>query len=151
MLCTNDDPILSEICIAVPEPIVPEDIMAITKAMFKLMYDNRGIGLAAPQVGIRSRIIVVDVQGFRMAMINPVIVRSSPQHTMAAEKCLSFPGLQVSVSRPKQITVAYTRPSGTYAIQKLRGLAARCVLHEIDHLNGITLRTHQNQEGPSDG
>lgn len=122
------------------EPVTfGESMQPVVGAMFHIMMEQRGIGLAANQVGLPHRIIVVNVNGLRQEFINPVIVkRYGGKHT-AREGCLSFPGRYVPVVRDKQIIVEGFDQDWTPIRRKLKGLAARCVQHEVDHLDGVCI------------
>jgi len=99
------------------------------------------VGLAANQVGILKRIIVVDTgQGFKQAFINPIIVKEYGGKNTQKEGCLSYIGLQKSIVRSKQIIVVGKTHEGVDIKRKLKGFAARIVQHEVDHLNGITIK-----------
>ncbi|HEX2204908.1 MAG TPA: peptide deformylase [Longimicrobium sp.] len=108
--------------------------------MFETMYDARGIGLAAPQVGISKRIIVVDVNepGVEpFALLNPRIVESSAALDRAEEGCLSIPGVAAVVERPATVTVEGLDRFGKPVRMEAEGMLARCLQHEIDHLDGV--------------
>ncbi len=136
MIRTNNDPILH----AVAEPVPNKtQIKSLIHLMWSVMYENKGIGLAAPQIGDSVRVIVVDAQGFKQAIINPVIVKRCCGKSTAREGCLSYPGASVLMVRDKQIIVEGFDQDWKPIRRKLRGLAARCVQHEVDHLDGITI------------
>lgn len=107
--------------------------------MLMLMNIHNGIGLAANQLGITKRIIVVNVNGFKQEFINPVIVKRYGGQTTSREKCLSFPGISRPMIRHKQIIVEGFDRNWKPVRRKLKDLAAYCVQHEIDHLNGVTI------------
>ncbi len=108
--------------------------------LFETMYDEDGVGLAAPQVGVGQRIIVVDphengMQGF--ALINPIVLETSKEVERGEEGCLSIPGLKDVVERPfSAIIVGQTLEGETRRIEA-EGLLARILQHEVDHLDGI--------------
>ena len=110
--------------------------------MFETMYEAGGVGLAAPQVGISKRLFVMDVPGDddgdrqRFAFINPEIVRVEGEQT-AEEGCLSFPGLFQTVRREMRVIIRAQGIDEEVVEHDLTGLAARCVLHETDHCDGI--------------
>ncbi len=110
-------------------------------AMWALMYSSKGAGLAANQVGILKRVIVVHAKGFKQEFINPVITKRYGGKTMSREGCLSYPGLEMRISRYKNIVVEGFDGNWNPIKRKLKGLAAYCVQHEIDHLNGKTIVT----------
>jgi peptide deformylase len=106
------------------------------------MYDAPGIGLAAPQVGLGHRLIVLDcekadgVEPRPIAMFNPEIVASSDETSVYEEGCLSIPETFADVTRPAEVTVAWIDRDGNPVEETFGGLWATCVQHEIDHLNG---------------
>lgn len=108
--------------------------------MFETMYDAHGVGLAAPQVALSKKLFVMDVSGGRekserITCINPKIVETKGS-VVSEEGCLSFPGVYFEVERPEVITVAALDLDGNEFTFEASGLAARCVLHETDHING---------------
>ncbi len=112
--------------------------------MFDTMYADEGIGLAATQVGVQKRIIVVDcgdVEPGPQVFINPQIINEDGQTTFA-EGCLSIPGLRAEIDRSETITVRYQTQEGTKAEMLADGLLAICLQHEIDHLNGLLYFDH---------
>jgi len=108
----------------------------ILRDMAETMYEAEGIGLAAPQVGIARRMIVVDVGEGLMEFINPEIIASSGECGMG-EGCLSVPGRRGYVIRPEKVTVTAQDQKGKHFTVEADGLLARCIQHEIDHLDGI--------------
>ncbi|MDP8259439.1 MAG: peptide deformylase [Candidatus Gygaella obscura] len=122
-----------------------EDILEISEKEIKL-FDNMlstmkhfyGIGLAAPQVGILKNIIVVDIGEGPIRLANPKVVSSSGSGMMK-EGCLSVPGVDVEVERSYKLTVLALNDKGDNIQLKARGLLARVLLHEIDHLRGKTI------------
>lgn len=108
--------------------------------MFETMYAEDGVGLAAPQVGIGERIIVVDAQQDDLpafALINPVILEFGKETEKGEEGCLSIPGLRDLVERSYRVVVKGMTPEGEERHLELEGLPARIVQHEVDHLDGI--------------
>ena len=105
--------------------------------MFETMYENNGVGLAAPQVGILKRIIVIDIgEDQPMALINPEIVEADGEQ-IGDEGCLSLPGLVGEVARPDHVIVkALDRNMQEITVEGTE-LLARCLCHEIDHLDGV--------------
>lgn len=116
-----------------------EDVKYLVEGMFKVMSDNGGIGLAANQVGILKRIIVINTMTLRQVIINPVIVKRSIKTVNSLEGCLSFPNEQRKVKRSKRVEVVGFDENWRPIRLKMRFLDAMCVQHEIDHLNGITI------------
>lgn len=128
------DPILEKICKEVKE--VTPRIKELIDDMLETMYDANGVGLAAPQVGILKRIVVVDVTGEDpIVLINPRILETSGEQT-GGEGCLSLPGKSGTVTRPHYVKVkAYDREMKPFEIEGTE-LLARAFCHEIDHLDG---------------
>jgi peptide deformylase len=121
---------------------VTSELSKLADDMLETMYDSAGIGLAAPQVGKSIRLIVVDVTSEEeerkpMFLFNPVVV--DPKSACSAEEgCLSVPGVWAEVERPETITVEAMGKDGKRVVLKnIDGLLARCIQHEIDHLNGV--------------
>ena len=114
--------------------------------MFETMYKAPGIGLAAPQVGVSERLIVLDVADGEerrpMVLVNPEIVWRSGERATAEEGCLSLPGQFADVTRPQAVKVRYLTEHGEERVLEADGLLARCVQHEIDHLDGILFVDH---------
>ncbi|HVA25072.1 MAG TPA: peptide deformylase [Chloroflexota bacterium] len=121
---------------------VDDSLRRLIDDMFYTMYNNdtRGIGLAAPQVGVSIRVIVVDMQDDEhepIALVNPEIVKASQELVCAAEGCLSVPGLRGDVERHEWVTVKARDDRGHETRIRADGWFARCLQHEIDHLDGI--------------
>ena len=104
--------------------------------MADTMYDANGVGLAAPQVGILRRAVVIDVGDGLVELVNPVIVESDGQQS-GPEGCLSIPGRRGCVKRPEKVTVTYQDIKGRHQEIQADGILARALQHEIDHLNGV--------------
>jgi peptide deformylase len=108
--------------------------------MFETMYDAHGIGLAAPQIGFSQRLVVVDVkeEGAQpMALLNPVVAEFTGPVERYEEGCLSIPGVSAHVERPVTCVVDALDQRGTPVRIQAEGMLARCLQHEIDHLDGI--------------
>lgn len=135
------DPVLREPADGVGE--VDDEVRALVKDMFETMYYAGGIGLAAPQVGISRRVLVVDVGqadedgSEAVALVNPRVVESSRKKDKAPEGCLSIPGMEEVVERPSTVTVEGLDPDGEPVTMEVSGLLSRALQHEIDHLDGI--------------
>jgi peptide deformylase len=128
------DPILRNATKPVGE-ITPE-LLRLMDDMFETMYHARGIGLAAPQVGRLERLAVVDLGDDPFAIINPLVVTSSAAREKGEEGCLSIPDIYADVERPKSVTVIAMDRDGQVYEREATGLLARCLQHEIDHLDG---------------
>ena len=128
------DPILEKVCKEVKE--VTPRIKELIEDMLETMYDANGVGLAAPQVGVLKRIVVIDVTGEDpLVLINPRILETSGEQT-GGEGCLSLPGKSGTVTRPNYVKVkAYDREMKPFEIEGTE-LLARAFCHEIDHLDG---------------
>lgn len=120
---------------ATPVGAVTDDIRRLIDDMFDTMYLAGGIGLAAPQVGREERVSVVHVDEHRFALINPEVVEQSG-NDRAEEGCLSIPDIYGDVDRALTVTVRARDESGQARDITASGLLARCMLHEIDHLDG---------------
>ncbi len=110
-------------------------IRELATEMLDTMYEANGVGLAGPQVGILKRIVVIDIGEGPMVLINPVIL-SSDGEQIGEEGCLSYPGKAGTVKRPNHVIAkAYDLDMKEYTIEG-EGLLARCICHELDHLDG---------------
>ena len=131
--------------VAQPVEKVDREIKNIIEQMFFTMYEEKGIGLAATQVNIHKRIIVIDVsenKNEKILLINPQIISLSKDLDTMEEGCLSVPGFYESVSRPKTIKVSSLDIDGKQIEFEAEGLLATCIQHEIDHLNGKLFVDH---------
>ena len=128
------DPILEKVCKEIKE--VTPRIKELIEDMLETMYDANGVGLAAPQVGVLKRIVVIEVTGEDpIVLINPRILETSGEQT-GGEGCLSLPGKSGTVTRPNYVKVkAYDRDMKPFEIEGTE-LLARAFCHEIDHLDG---------------
>lgn len=132
------DPVLREK--AVPVERVTEEIRALVADMFDTMYAEEGVGLAAPQVGVGGRVIVIDPRDEEIepfALINPEIVDVSDEVARDEEGCLSIPGLKEIVERPATVRIEAIDIEGEPVSIDAAGLLARILQHEVDHLDGI--------------
>jgi peptide deformylase len=137
IIVKEPDPILREI--AKPVPKVTSNIVKLLEDMAETMYDAGGVGIAAPQVGIQKRVILVDPHDGEtelIELINPVIVNSDGEQ-LGAEGCLSIPGLNGDVMRKLNVTVTGWDREGNDITIEASDYLARIFQHEIDHLNGI--------------
>jgi peptide deformylase len=136
----HPDPRLKKV--ADPVPDLSDDLRRLADDMLETMYDAPGIGLAAPQIGVSQRLIVLDCvkeEGAAprpLAMFNPEVVASSDETSVYEEGCLSIPEIYADVTRPAEVTVRWMDRDGNPAEETFDGLWATCVQHEIDHLNG---------------
>ena len=131
---TIGDEILTKTCKPVKE--MSGRTQELIEDMFETMYENNGCGLAAPQVGIRKRIVVIDVDdGNQYVLINPEILETSGSQT-GAEGCLSVPGKSGQVTRADHVRAKALDENMKERVIEGDGLLARCILHECDHLDG---------------
>ena len=136
----HPDPRLKKLCDPVAD--LSDDLRRLADDMLETMYDAPGIGLAAPQVGITQRLIVLDcVKGENerprpLVMFNPVITAASDETNTYEEGCLSIPDQYAEVTRPAEVSVTWIDRDGREHSEDFAGLWATCVQHEIDHLNG---------------
>ena len=117
---------------------IDEDIKVLIEDMFDTMYDADGVGLAAPQIGVLKRVIVIDTREVKRAMINPEIIFESKDEIQDGfEGCLSVPGIEDIVRRPYVLRVRYMNIGGEVVEEEATDLFSRVICHEVDHLNGI--------------
>ena len=109
----------------------------ITRVLIDAMFHFDGVGLAANQVGLRIRAFAAVIGGEPMVLFNPTISEVSQNMSKSNEGCLSFPNLALQIMRPEECNIDFQNPQGEGQSLKLKGLDARIVLHELDHLNGI--------------
>ena len=119
------------------------DLEKFEHEMIQFMHDEKGIGLAANQIGITKRFFAIGHNTFdtfqKSAIIwNPLIKTQSKEKVFDVEGCLSFPDIFVKVERPKQIEVQYETTQGETKTARLDGMESKCFQHELDHLDGIT-------------
>ena len=133
---TYPNPILKTPCVDI-DPFNKE-LKELVSAMKRTMKAQKGIGLAAPQVGISKRICVIDFEGRKLTLINPYII-STHEKEVGVEGCLSIPGLQFKVERALTIQVKYQDEQGEWQEKIESGFFARIIQHEIDHLDGILI------------
>ena len=133
-ILTIGEPLLRSIS----HPVTKFDarLSMILRDMMQTMYDAQGVGLAAPQVGLMRRIVVIDVGEGLVELINPEGIASQGEIAMT-EGCLSVPGRRGCVIRPESVTVRAQDRKGSYFEVEGKGLYARALQHEIDHLDGV--------------
>ncbi|MBE6472255.1 MAG: peptide deformylase [Coriobacteriaceae bacterium] len=140
-IITSPDPLLNQVC----EPCDPNDksLKKLAKQMERAMYATDGVGIAAPQVGVLKRLIVIDVSPDDvrdpLVLVNPEILELDGELVTEEEGCLSCPGVSVPIERREWARVRYFDLKGEEWEIEGDGLLGRCLQHEIDHLNGITL------------
>lgn len=122
------------------------DVIDFIDSMFNVMYRAKGLGLAAPQVDRSRRIVTLDIEDNKknivMELINPVIREFSKKEEPYEEGCLSVPGIMAEVVRPVEIAVTSLDRNGKEVEFEAKGLLARVIQHEVDHLNGILFIDH---------
>jgi peptide deformylase len=157
-ICNYGNPVLRKK--AVPISDVTSAIRELADRMLGIMCSAEGIGLAAEQIGRDEAVFVLDIpagadrnpQGLPnnpgvsmpQVFINPEIIGRSEETATADEGCLSFPGLYVPVTRPAEVVVRYLSRDGQEQTLNAKGLLARAVQHEFDHLNGVLLVDHMS-------
>ncbi|MGM4979746.1 MULTISPECIES: peptide deformylase [Rhizobium] len=134
------DPLLRQA--SKPIERIDTETQRLADDMLETMYDAPGIGLAAVQIGVPRRMLVIDVsregeEKTPLVFINPEIVASSDDRSVYEEGCLSIPDYYAEVERPARVTVKYLDRDGKEQLTEAHGLLATCVQHEIDHLNGV--------------
>jgi len=139
------DPLLREV--SKPVTVVDERIVRLADDMLETMYEAPGIGLAAVQVGVPERLLVLDVTSKDepdnpQIFINPQILWTSEEQSVYEEGCLSIPGAYAEVERPARVRVSYLDRLGKTQEIVAEGLLATCLQHEIDHLDGILFIDH---------
>jgi peptide deformylase len=130
-----------------PVAEIGADIRGLVGDMFDTMYEAPGIGLAAIQVGVKARIVVMDLskreaEAEPKVFINPEITWSSEEKSVYEEGCLSIPDIHEDVARPARVKVKYLDLDGKPHEEDAEGLFATCIQHEIDHLNGVLFIDH---------
>ena len=134
------DPLLRK----VSEPVerFDEELRSVVAGMYARMRKSKGVGLAAPQVGLRQRILVLNATGKEeddRVLVNPTIVARAGDRTVFDEGCLSFPGIYAEISRPDRCTVRFVDLSGASEEREYSGFESRIIQHEYDHLEGVLL------------
>lgn len=137
----NKDPILRRKAVEVRN--FDFSLSSLTENMFETMYESKGIGLAAPQIGISQRLIVIDIEEVDaefppLALVNPTITESSGEE-LGEEGCLSLPDFRAIVRRSTEVSINAQNIDGQAVHFSAQGLMARVLQHEIDHLDGILI------------
>jgi len=134
---------------SVSKPVVAigDEIRTLVADMFETMYEAPGIGLAAIQVGVPARVIVMDLskreaEAEPRVFINPEITWSSEEKSLYEEGCLSIPEVHEDVERPARVKIRYLDLEGKPHEEDAEGLFATCIQHEVDHLNGVLFIDH---------
>ena len=135
-IVTIGDPVLEQIAVEVPK--ITKKVAKLIDDMLETMHEANGIGLAAPQVGVSQRIIVMDVGEGPIVLVNPVMLDASGEE-IDVEGCLSIPERWVYVKRSTEVEIAGLDEKGKQVRIKADGLFARALQHEIDHLDGVLM------------
>lgn len=142
-LYDENHPMLRQIIPEYDVTRLPNPVMSnLIKRMKVTMQQFGGIGLSANQCGVFERVFVIGTGEFQLACINPKIVSKSIKANKSEEGCLSYPGLYVKVYRSDEITAEFTDENGNTKQLEMSGLTARCFMHELDHMNGISMLDH---------
>jgi peptide deformylase len=133
--------------VAEPVAAVDDALRALAADMLETMYEAPGIGLAAPQIGEMSRLIVIDTARkdeprHALTLINPEIMWASPEKSTYEEGCLSIPEFYEEIERSAMVTVRFLDAQGAECELTADGILATCLQHEIDHLNGVLFIDH---------
>lgn len=139
------DPILTTPCQLFDFNIPPINPHHLATEMLSFMYDIKGIGLSANQVGYPYRVFCIRGEPTPFVMFNPKIVSMSDEKTVLDEGCLSFPGIIVKIKRSSQVRVRFMTPSGGTDTKTFDGLSAKAIQHEMDHLDGILFFNRANK------
>ena len=138
------NPVLRQIAKPVEE--ITDGVRQLLDDMTATMYDAPGIGLAAPQINVSQRLVVIDCGKDDLPelykMVNPEIIALSEEHSVLEEGCLSIPDQTAEVKRPTEVSIKYLDETGTTQTLTADGLLAACIQHEIDHLNGVLFIDH---------
>lgn len=120
------------------EPVteITDDIRRLVDDMFETMHEGKGVGLAAPQIGVNVRLAIIDLGDDPLVLINPRILKSWGKES-CDEGCLSFPGLTEKVERARNVIAEATDLDGSVYEIEAEGLLARAIQHELDHLDGV--------------
>lgn len=131
---TDEDPILRKKSRKIDK--IDEKIVELLDDMVETMYEANGVGLAAPQVGVLRRAVVIDIGEGPIKFVNPEIIKTEGSID-AEEGCLSVPGYSGTVNRPESVLLRYTDENGKEHEMEADGFMARAIFHELDHLEGI--------------
>jgi peptide deformylase len=121
------------------DPTTDASLAALVQAMAKAMYEAPGVGLAATQVGVQKRVIILDIDNGLMALCNPRIVETSEDTEIDDEGCLSFPGVYIPIERPAGCVCEALDLKGNPVRLTAEGLFSRVLQHETDHLDGVLI------------
>jgi peptide deformylase len=142
---TLGEEVLTQKC----QPVTKFDsgLRVLVNAMFETLDEADGVGLAAPQIGVSSRLFIINIRNVeKRAFVNPQIIETSIEISTAEEGCLSIPGVWHDVERPAGVTVQAQDIEGKAFVLKAEGLLARAIQHETDHLNGKLFIDRMSEE-----
>jgi len=143
-LCYYGDPVLRKTAAAVDT--FDDDLGALVQEMTEALREANGVGLAAPQIGVPSRVAIIDTEYGEApprVLVNPEIISASEETVVEDEGCLSLPGISLDVKRSARVSVRAQNERGEeYTIEDASGLLAKALQHEVDHLNGILFIDH---------
>jgi len=143
-LCYYGDPVLRKT--AAPVEVFDDGLRNLVLDMIEALRAANGVGLAAPQIGVSSRVVVIDTEYGEApprVFVNPEIISTSDETVVEDEGCLSLPGISLDVKRSARVSVKAQNEKGEeYVIDDASGLLAKALQHEIDHLNGILFIDH---------
>ena len=134
-----DSPVLKERAVEVGE--LDSGILTLLEEMEEIMFLEGGVGISAPQVGVSMRIMIItDGEKRLLKMINPEVISAEGREEVSIEGCLTYPGLFLGVWRPLFLRAKWRNELGGWEEETLEGTLAKVFWHELDHLNGVTLR-----------
>jgi len=150
-LVPQNDPILKKVCESFDFENPFMDPNELIKGLHTIRKTDRGVGLAAPQVGFDTRVLVIGIgnvpeaEGFERGFFNPIILAENKIKIYMIEGCLSYPGLFVKIKRSEDILMKWNDVEGEEHSAEFKGITSRILQHEVDHLNGITFLTQANK------
>ena len=142
-ILTEENPVLRQKSKAVEK--ISKRMRGLAKDMLETMHDAKGVGLAAPQVGVLERLIVIDVGDGPLILFNPELLCQEGE-ARDSEGCLSVPGRNEYITRAQRVKISGLNPDGKKIMLEGTGLLARALQHEIDHLNGILFIDYLEKE-----
>ena len=139
------NPVLSQKALDVTD-VTSTDTQILIDKMFDTMHTEKGIGLAAPQISVSRRIVVIEVEDKKLVFINPQITHKSDEKILFTEGCLSVPGKELPIIRHQKVVVKYIDRNNNRQTLKATDLLAVICQHEIDHINGILMTDRYKQQ-----
>lgn len=144
-LVPYNDPMLTQVCEPFDFMNPPFDPIEFSKEFIKFMYESKGIGLAANQIGVPYRIFAMRGDPENFVCFNPRIVQPSEEEIVLEEGCLTYPNVFVKIKRPRHVRVRFDTPNGDTLTKQFTGISARIFQHELDHLDGIIFYNKANR------